>query len=58
MSIAWKTFLSAGLLILAQCYANADSPQQCFAQSEDYLECLHRTKEVRHLLCFTASVLI
>lgn len=30
----------------AQCYAQADSPQDCVAQKEDYLECLHRTKEV------------
>jgi hypothetical protein len=29
-----------------QCYAQADSPQDCVAQKEDYLECLHRTKEV------------
>lgn len=30
-----------------QCYAGADEPQECVLQKEDYLECLHRTKEVR-----------
>lgn len=30
-----------------KCYAGADSPQQCVLQKEDYLECLHHTKEVR-----------
>ncbi len=29
-----------------QCYAGADETKQCIAQKEDYLECLHRTKEV------------
>lgn len=29
-----------------QCYAGADETSQCIAQKEDYLECLHRTKEV------------
>ncbi len=29
-----------------QCYASADHPAQCIPQSEDYLECLHHTKEV------------
>jgi NADH dehydrogenase (ubiquinone) Fe-S protein 5 len=32
---------------LLQCYAQADAPSQCKAQAEDYLECLHRAKEVR-----------
>ncbi|KAF9513171.1 hypothetical protein BS47DRAFT_1280935, partial [Hydnum rufescens UP504] len=30
----------------SKCYANADSPAQCILQSEDYLECLHHTKEI------------
>lgn len=30
-----------------QCYAGADSPKDCLNQKEDYLECLHHTKEVR-----------
>jgi NADH dehydrogenase (ubiquinone) Fe-S protein 5 len=25
----------------------ADAPQDCIAQRDDYLECLHHTKEVR-----------
>ncbi|TXT14267.1 uncharacterized protein COLE_00460 [Cutaneotrichosporon oleaginosum] len=29
-----------------ECYAGADETKQCIAQKEDYLECLHRTKEV------------
>ncbi|KAI9010969.1 hypothetical protein CLU79DRAFT_772128 [Phycomyces nitens] len=28
-----------------KCYANADFPQQCISQRDDYLECLHHTKE-------------
>ncbi|KAI9312293.1 hypothetical protein BX666DRAFT_1990506 [Dichotomocladium elegans] len=28
-----------------KCYASADFPQQCLAQRDDYLECLHHTKE-------------
>ncbi|ORY91856.1 hypothetical protein BCR43DRAFT_558582 [Syncephalastrum racemosum] len=28
-----------------KCYASADFPQQCLAQRDDYMECLHRTKE-------------
>jgi len=30
----------------SKCYASADTPAQCTAQSEDYLECLHHTKEI------------
>lgn len=30
----------------SQCYAQADSPQQCRPPADDYLECLHRKKEV------------
>jgi hypothetical protein len=29
-----------------QCYAQSDEPVECRPQSEDYLECLHRPKEV------------
>ncbi|KAI8575409.1 hypothetical protein K450DRAFT_261893 [Umbelopsis ramanniana AG] len=28
-----------------KCYAMADAPQDCIAQRDDYLECLHHTKE-------------
>ncbi|RXK34969.1 NADH dehydrogenase (ubiquinone) Fe-S protein 5 [Tremella mesenterica] len=30
----------------AKCYAQADVPNECIAPKEDYLECLHRTKEI------------
>ncbi|KAN0064865.1 hypothetical protein ACQY0O_001922 [Thecaphora frezii] len=30
----------------SKCYANADAPSECAAQKEDYLECLHHTKEI------------
>lgn len=33
-------------LLTLQCYAGADEPSQCIAQKEDYMECLHKTKEV------------
>ncbi|GAA6060854.1 hypothetical protein JCM10212_006234 [Sporobolomyces blumeae] len=33
-----------------KCYAGADTPQQCVLQKEDYLECLHHTKEVSRAL--------
>ncbi|KAJ6570873.1 hypothetical protein DFH09DRAFT_411578 [Mycena vulgaris] len=29
-----------------KCYADADHATQCGAQRDDYMECLHRTKEV------------
>ncbi|RUS19400.1 hypothetical protein BC937DRAFT_87553 [Endogone sp. FLAS-F59071] len=29
-----------------KCYAMADSPQECLQQRDDYLECLHHTKEI------------
>ncbi|CAO3600460.1 unnamed protein product [Absidia cylindrospora] len=28
-----------------KCYASADFPRQCLAQRDNYLECLHHTKE-------------
>ncbi|KAG6860498.1 hypothetical protein C0995_010484 [Termitomyces sp. Mi166 len=30
----------------SRCYAQTDNPAACRPQSEDYLECLHGTKEV------------
>ncbi|GJN94191.1 hypothetical protein Rhopal_007265-T1 [Rhodotorula paludigena] len=33
-----------------KCYAGADTPEQCVLQKEDYLECLHHTKEVSRAL--------
>jgi hypothetical protein len=30
---------------LNQCYAATDNPKECSPQAEDYLECLHHTKE-------------
>ncbi|KAI6019952.1 hypothetical protein F5J12DRAFT_968327 [Pisolithus orientalis] len=29
-----------------QCYSQADAPSQCRVQADDYLECLHHTKEI------------
>ncbi|KAF9476947.1 hypothetical protein BDN70DRAFT_934607 [Pholiota conissans] len=28
-----------------KCYAQTDSPSECTPQSQDYLECLHHTKQ-------------
>ncbi|RUP51320.1 hypothetical protein BC936DRAFT_148765 [Jimgerdemannia flammicorona] len=33
-----------------KCYAMADSPQECLLQRDDYLECLHHTKEIARVL--------
>ncbi|ODN75519.1 hypothetical protein L202_06645 [Cryptococcus amylolentus CBS 6039] len=30
----------------SKCYANADKPTDCIAPKDDYLECLHNTKEI------------
>ncbi|KAF8524268.1 hypothetical protein BU17DRAFT_63268 [Hysterangium stoloniferum] len=30
----------------AKCYAQTDNPHQCRPPAEDYLECLHHTKEI------------
>ncbi|KAL7419108.1 hypothetical protein Q5752_005944 [Cryptotrichosporon argae] len=30
----------------SKCYAGAESPKDCVAQKDDYLECLHHTKEI------------
>lgn len=32
-----------------QCYANAEKPSDCVAPKDDYMECLHNTKEVSSL---------
>lgn len=40
-------FLMSNGIFALQCYASADSPGQCRIQADDYLECLHRTQEVR-----------
>lgn len=29
-----------------KCYASADTPSDCILAKEDYLECLHHTKEI------------
>ncbi|KDQ50375.1 hypothetical protein JAAARDRAFT_42165 [Jaapia argillacea MUCL 33604] len=29
----------------SKCYAGSDTPKQCKAQADDYLECLHHTQE-------------
>jgi len=29
-----------------KCYAMADKPEECVLQRDDYLECLHHTKEI------------
>ncbi|SPO30449.1 uncharacterized protein UTRI_06379 [Ustilago trichophora] len=29
-----------------KCYVQADTPSDCIAAKEDYLECLHHTKEI------------
>ncbi|KAF8504786.1 hypothetical protein F5888DRAFT_1658587 [Russula emetica] len=30
----------------SKCYAQTDNPKECNPQAEDYLECLHHTKEI------------
>ncbi|KAG1753586.1 uncharacterized protein EDB91DRAFT_405266 [Suillus paluster] len=30
----------------SKCYAEADAPSQCRLPADDYLECLHHTKEI------------
>ena len=36
----------------AQCWNNANEPEDCLPQHEDYFECLHRKKEVRQCYLF------
>ncbi|KAJ7145983.1 hypothetical protein C8R44DRAFT_756267 [Mycena epipterygia] len=36
-SAYWREF--------TKCYAGADSPRECAPQRDDYMECVHRTKE-------------
>ena len=38
--------LDSALTNALQCYSKADAPSQCRAPADDYLECLHHTKEV------------
>ncbi|EJT49025.1 hypothetical protein A1Q1_01936 [Trichosporon asahii var. asahii CBS 2479] len=46
----WQEFSKVGdtvsTALTSQCYAGADEPSQCIAQKEDYMECLHKTKEI------------
>ncbi|KAK6904968.1 hypothetical protein V866_004175 [Kwoniella sp. B9012] len=30
----------------SKCYASAEKPVDCVAQKDDYMECLHHTKEI------------
>ncbi|ORX94780.1 hypothetical protein K493DRAFT_352237 [Basidiobolus meristosporus CBS 931.73] len=30
----------------SKCYVMSDKPEECILQQEDYLECLHHTKEI------------
>ncbi|KAJ9114366.1 hypothetical protein QFC20_001509 [Naganishia adeliensis] len=38
--------IRAGVQASMACYAGAEDPQECVLQKEDYIECLHRTKEI------------
>jgi hypothetical protein len=40
---AWVRNLT---VVVRQCFAKADTPSECKLQAEDYLECLHHSKEV------------
>ncbi|ORY82891.1 hypothetical protein BCR35DRAFT_290647 [Leucosporidium creatinivorum] len=40
-----------------KCYASADTPSQCTLPKEDYLECLHHTKEVSRALTIKSQYL-
>ncbi|CAO3672244.1 unnamed protein product [Rhizopus microsporus] len=40
-----------------KCYASADLPRQCLAQRDDYLECLHHTKEFARITRIKAEEL-
>ncbi|KAL1746717.1 hypothetical protein HDZ31DRAFT_33487, partial [Schizophyllum fasciatum] len=44
----WQEFLKAPASVLTahQCYTQTDLPTKCRPASDDYLECLHRTKEI------------
>lgn len=39
-----------------KCYAGADSPAECTPQKEDYLECLHHTKEVGTIILWKTGL--
>jgi hypothetical protein len=46
-SLRWTVLIACtGLVDFQKCYAAADAPSECSLQKEDYLECLHHTKEV------------
>lgn len=54
-SLLARVFQSTSLIPLSliathdmQCFSQTDIPRECGPQLEDYLECLHHTKEVRH----------
>ncbi|KAJ7512860.1 hypothetical protein B0H11DRAFT_1947713 [Mycena galericulata] len=38
-----------------KCYASADYPSQCAFQRDDYLECVHRTKETARAVAVQAE---
>lgn len=40
-----------------KCYAGADTPGECTLAKEDYLECLHHTKEVSRALTIKSQYL-
>lgn len=40
---------------MLQCYAKTDKPAECMPSAEDYLECLHHTKEVCFFLVVAAG---
>jgi NADH dehydrogenase (ubiquinone) Fe-S protein 5 len=42
---------------LTQCYAETDNPKECRPQAEDYLECLHHTKEARRAPSISPTLL-
>lgn len=39
-----------------QCYAQSDSPSECKPAADDYLECLHHTKEVLLLVILVYAI--
>ncbi|KAJ7123901.1 hypothetical protein C8R46DRAFT_839572, partial [Mycena filopes] len=47
-SAYWREF--------TKCYATADTPAQCAPQRDDYMECIHRTKEKARIAAIQAEV--
>lgn len=39
----------------SKCYSQADAPSQCRVQADDYLECLHHTKEIERAKAIRAE---